>query len=75
MRMCFRGLRPKSISDDPILVKAVQAAVVVAQGPFDGHAGVGEEGLAVGSENLEKFERLAALGKMQAYGARRDHPA
>ena len=71
----LQGLEAKVDLDDPILVKAVQAALVVAQGTLNGHAGVGEERLAVGSENLEEFERLAALGKMQADGARRDHPA
>ena len=71
----LQGFEAKVDLDDPILVKAVQAALVVAQGALNGHAGVGEERLAVGSENLEEFERLAALGKMQADGTRRDHPA
>ena len=54
-----QGFEAKVDFDDLVLVEAVEATVVVAQRSLDADAGVGEEGLTVRGEDLEKLERLA----------------
>ena len=59
--------------DDVGFVKAVAPALVVAQRAGEDGIGIAEKRLAIGGEDLEKFQRGAVGGEVELDVARRDH--